>query len=112
MSRLLTRKEKKIIEGFCQLIVDNEKTIISPFLFANKDQDFAKSWFRYAKDSPDKQLAVTLLDPTTRQTKRINIMPRPYLHRVFMQLCEAVYLNSVQVKGLLEKLEASEKVKT
>ena len=112
MSRLLTRKEKQIIEGFCQLIVENEKTLVSPFLYANEHQWMAKSWFRYAKDNPDKQLALTLLDPETREIKRINVMARPYLHRVFMQLCEAVYLNSVQVKGLIEKLEQSEKAKT
>ena len=114
MSRLLTRKEKQIIEGFCQLIVDNEKTLLSPFLYANEHQWMAKSWFRYSKSDGDrdKQLAVSLLDPTTREIKRINIMTRPYLHRVFIQLCEAVYLNSVQVKGLIEKLEQSEKAKT
>ena len=114
MSRLLTRKEKQIIEGFCQLIVDNEKTLLSPFLYANEHQWMAKSWFRYSKNDGDRDkiLVVTLLDPETKQSKRVNVMPRPYLHRVFMQLCEAVYLNSVQVKRLIEKLQEIEKAKT
>jgi len=110
-SRVLTAREKKMLEGFAVIIQEYEPTsIVNPFRYIQQNGDLCKSMFRKAKSEKDKQLGLILWDVVRKEERRINVMTRPYPHRIFLLFCKELYLNYQQCQRLLEKLKESENV--
>lgn len=106
-NRVLTSREKKMLEGFAQLIQEHEPTsIVNPFRYIQQNGDLCKSMFRKAKfDCAYKQLGITLFDVERKDERRINVLAHPYQHRIFLLFCKELYLNYQQCQRLLEKLK-------
>lgn len=97
------------MEGFAKLIVETEPTVLLNPYKVMQANDQAKMWFLKSKDgSDDKQIVVELYDHEAKEFKRINVMRRPYPHRVFILFATDCYLNYNQVKGLLDKLKEAD----
>ena len=101
----LTSRESRLLNNIADFITNNSEDLINKDWFVTTPHqtirtDFVKTWFRASQG--DNGQTLSFMDEWENKIRCINFSREDYTARIFIRLCESIYLTLQETRTLLE----------